>query len=101
MGWGEGLFFIHYKKEFLPHPRFYVKHIKRTDIEELTELSLCSDAQSCPTPCNPMDCDPQGSRKNTGVDGHFLLQMPLPSSSPRDQTCDSSVSCIGRRVLHH
>ena len=63
MGWGEVLFFIHYKKEFLPHPRFYVKHIKRTDIEELTELSLCSDAQSCPTPCNPMDCDPQGSQQ--------------------------------------
>ena len=38
-------------------------------------------AQSCPTLCNPMDCDPPGFSvcgdspgKNTGVDCHSLLQ---------------------------
>ena len=36
--------------------------------------------------------------KNTGVDCHALLQGPSP---PRDQTCVSYVSCIGRWVLYH
>ena len=44
------------------------------------QMSLCVDAQSCPTLCNPMDCSPLGSSvheilqaRNTGVDCHFLL----------------------------
>ena len=38
-------------------------------------------AQSCPTPCNPMDCSPSGSfihgilqTRNTGVGSHSLFQ---------------------------
>ena len=41
----------------------------------------CSVPQSCPTPCNPIDCNPPRlfcpwnfSGKNTGVGWHFLLQ---------------------------
>ena len=36
--------------------------------------------------------------KNTGVGCHFLL---CRSSRPRDQTCVSWVSCIGRSILYH
>ena len=42
---------------------------------------VCSVIQSCPTPCDPMDCRLPGSSvhgiysgKNTGVCCHFLLQ---------------------------
>ena len=47
---------------------------------------LCLVAQSCPTPCNPMDCTPPGSSvhgdspgKNTGVVCHALLQGIFPT----------------------
>ena len=43
------------------------------------------------------------SRQNTEVGCHFLLgKMAFPpSSQPRDQTCFSYVSCMGRRILYH
>ena len=48
--------------------------------------ALCLVAQSCPTPCDPMDCCLPGSSvhggspgKNTGVGCHALLQGDLPS----------------------
>ena len=55
--------------------------------------------------CEPMDCSPPGSSvhgdssgNNTGVDRHALLQWIFP---PREQTCVSYVSCVGRQVLYH
>ena len=45
----------------------------------------CSVAQSCPTLCNPVDCNPPGSLswespgKNTGVGCHSLLQGIFPT----------------------
>ena len=48
-------------------------------------LRMSEVAQSCPTPCNPMDCSLPGSSihdfpgKNTGVDCHSLLQGIFPS----------------------
>ena len=46
----------------------------------------CLVAQSCPTPCDPMDCSPSGSSlhgdspdKNTGVCCHALLQHIFPT----------------------
>ena len=60
--------------------------------------------QSCPTLCNPMDCSLPGSSV------HGILQARLEwvavlssrgSSQPRDQTCISYFSCIGRQVLYH
>ena len=53
--------------------------------------TLCLIAESCPTPCDPMDCSPQGSSiygvsptKNIGVDCHGLLQgiFPPQGSNP-------------------
>ena len=61
--------------------------------------------QLCPTLYNPMDCSPPGS----SVLG--ILQLRLLEwvamlfargfSPPRDRTCFSYVSCIGRQVLYH
>ena len=53
--------------------------------------AVCSVAQSCPTPCDPMDCSPPGSSfhgdspgKNTGVGCHAFLQgiFPTQGSNP-------------------
>ena len=64
--------------------------------------TLCLIAESCPTPCDPMDCSPQGSSiygvsptKNIGVDCHGLLQgiFPPQGSNPGLPHC--------RRILYH
>ena len=61
----------------------------------------CLVAQSCLTPCDPVDCSPPGSS------GHGILQARTlewvaillfrGSSRPRDQTW---VSCINRQILY-
>ena len=43
-------------------------------------------------------CPQASAYKNSGVGCHALLQKIF---QPRDQTCISYVSCIGRRVLYH
>ena len=61
--------------------------------------------QSCPTLCDPMDCSPPGSSVHGILQARILLRVAISSSRgssrPRDQTCVSSSSCIGRQVLHH
>ena len=60
--------------------------------------------QSCPTLCDPMD----GSLPGSSVHGIFqarilewvAISFSRRSSQPRDQSCLSSVSCIGRWDLH-
>ena len=47
-------------------------------------VCVCVCFQSCPTPCDPMDCGLPGSSvrypgKNTGVGCHFLLQGIFPT----------------------
>ena len=47
-------------------------------------VCVCVCVQSCPTPCDPMDCGLPGSSvcfpgKNTGVGCHFLLQGIFPT----------------------
>ena len=68
-----------------------------------TSWSNCVHAQSCPIPCNPMNCSPPGSSIH-GIILAGTLQWVAASfsrgSSPlRGQIHISSVSCIGRRVL--
>ena len=65
--------------------------------------SNCVHAQSCPTPCNLMNCSPPGSSIQ-GIIRARTLEWAAASSSRgssplRDQTHISSVSCSGRRVL--
>ena len=64
----------------------------------------CSVAQLCPTLCDPMDCSPPGS----SVLGIFQAKMlewlaisySRGSSRPKDGTCISCVSSIGRQILY-
>ena len=66
------------------------------------QLCVCSDAQSCLTLCDPMDCSPPGSSvhgdspvQSIGVGCHFLLQgiFPTQGSNPHLPNC--------RQILYH
>ena len=62
-------------------------------------------AQSCPTLCDSMDCNPTGSSVS-GIFQARVLEWVATSSSrgsswPRDRTTVSCVSCIGRQILSH
>ena len=66
-------------------------------------------AQSCLTLCSPVDCSPPGFSGQSLVQGilqaRILEWVAMPSSRgssrPRDQTCFSYISCIGRQSLYH
>ena len=61
--------------------------------------------QSCPALCDPMGCSPLGSSVHGILQAKILEWIAMTffrgSSRPRDQTCISYVSCIGRQVLYH
>ena len=67
------------------------------------EYSFCVHAkllQSCLTLCIPMDCSPPGSSIHGILQAGILEWVAMPSrgsSSPKDQTCLSCVSCIADR----
>ena len=61
--------------------------------------------QSCLTLCNPVDHSPPGSTVYGFLQARILEWVTMlssrESSQPRNQTCISYVSCIGRQVLYH
>ena len=61
--------------------------------------------QSHPTLCDPIECSPPGSSVHGTLQARILEWISVPSfrrsSLPRDSTCVSYVSCIGRRSLYH
>ena len=61
--------------------------------------------QLCPTLCDPMDHSPPGSSVHGILQARILEGVARPSSrgssSPRDRTRVSYVSCLGRWVLYH
>src|SRR5574341_916161 len=62
-------------------------------------------AQSCPTLCDPMDCNLPGSSVH-GISQARIIEWVAISFSRgsfplRDQTCISSIFYIGRQVLYH
>ena len=65
----------------------------------------CSVAKSCPTLCNPINCNPPGSSVHRISQARVLEWVAISSSrlgsQPRDQTHISCVSCIGRQVLYY
>ena len=69
------------------------------------KFSVCVCAQSCPTLCNPLDYSPPGSSVHgifqAGVLAWVTISFSGRSSSPRDRTCVSFISCIGRWILYH
>ena len=65
-------------------------------------LVLCLATQSCPTLCNPMDCNPPGSSVHGIFQAIILEQVAISffrwSSQPRDWAWVLCISCIGRQV---
>ena len=61
--------------------------------------------QLCLTLCDPMDHSPPSSSVHGILQARILEWVAVPfsrgSSQPRDRTCISYVSCIGRQVLYH
>ena len=61
-------------------------------------------AQLCPTLCKPVVCSPLGSSVHGILQARILEWVAMPSSKgsswPRDWTCVSSISCIGRQILY-
>ena len=62
-------------------------------------------AQSCLTLCDPMDCSLLGSSVQGILQARILEPVAIGfsrgSSQPKDRTCVSYISCIGRQVLYH
>ena len=60
-------------------------------------------AQTCPTPCNPMDGSPPGSYVHGILQARILEWVTISSyrgsSQPRDRTHVSCVSCIVGRFF--
>ena len=73
------------------------------------ELMPAADAakslQSCPTLCDPMDSSPPGSSVHGILQARILewvaISFSRGSSQPRDGTCISCISCIGKRILYY
>ena len=66
---------------------------------------VCSVTQLCPTLWDPIDCSPPGSSAH-GIFQAWVLKWSAISYSrgsphPRNQTCVSCISCIGRQILYH
>ena len=61
--------------------------------------------QSCLTLCNPMDCGLPGASVHGILQARILEWVAMPSSRgstrPRDRTCVSYVSYIGRQALYN
>ena len=68
-------------------------------------LVAVKSLQSGLTLCNPMDRSPPGSSVHRILQARILEWVVMPSSrgssQPRNQTCISYMSCIGRQVLYH
>ena len=66
---------------------------------------VCVYAQSCPTLCDPMDSSSSGTSVHGILQARTLewaaISFSRGSSWPRDWTCISCVSCIGRWILYH
>ena len=71
----------------------------------VTECVCAKSLQLCLTLCTPMDCSPPGSSVHGILQARVLewgaVSSSRGSSQPRDQTCSSYISCIGRWVLYH
>ena len=77
-------------------------------MRERIQNAACMHAkllQSCPTLCNPMDCSLPGSSVHGILQARKLEWVAMSSSrgssQPRDQTCVSYITYIGRHILYH
>ena len=71
----------------------------------LKNSCYCLVTKLCPTLGDPMDCSPWGSSVHGVSQARIREWVAMPSSRkssrPKDQSCVSCVSCIGKRILHH
>ena len=71
----------------------------------ISAVHACSVTQSCLTFCDAIDCSPLGSSVHGILQARILEWVAIFSSTgssrPRDQTCISCVSCIGRWILYY
>ena len=88
--------------------RCTIKWTSYTHTQTHTHVNICampcSVAQSHLTLCNPMDCSPPDSFVHGISRGRMLEWVVILSRGsyrPRDWTCISLISCIGRRILYH
>ena len=67
-------------------------------------VCVCACTQSRPAVCDPVDCSPPGSSVHGILQARILegvaISFSRGSSSPRDQTQESYVSCIGRWIVY-
>ena len=78
-----------------------MKPAQVTPLLTLHCVCACVCAQSCLTLCSPMDCSPQGSSVHGVFQASILEWVATFYSRPKDGTCISYVSCIGRWVLYY
>ena len=68
-------------------------------------VCVCVVAQSCPTLCDHMDCNPPDSPVPGTFQARILEWAAIcysrRSSWHRDWTQASSIACIGRQILYH
>ena len=56
--------------------------------------------QSCPTPCDPMDCSPPGSSVHEIFQARILESVAIPFSRESSQSRNrTQVSCIADRFF--
>ena len=63
-------------------------------------VCVYSDAQSCPTLCEPMDCSPPGSSVHGILQARMLEWVAISSPGDLPDPGISCISCIGRQVLY-
>ena len=72
---------------------------------DIYTLVCASIAYLCPTLCKPMDCRPPGSTVHGVFQARILEWVAVSysrvSSQPRDRTCISCISYIGRWILYY
>ena len=71
----------------------------------ILHMCSCSVAQSCPTPCCPMDCSPPGFSVHGDLQARILEWVAIYSFQgaawPRNRSQVSYFSCICRQILYH
>ena len=82
-------------------------HLKSWHYLDSSLPSVCVHVslQSFPALCNPMDCSLPAPSVHEILQARILewgaISFSRASSWPRDRTCISYISCIGRQVLYH
>ena len=87
------------------HASVHCPQRKNALIKLQVSYMMCVHAQSYATLCNPMDCNLLSSSVHGIFQARILEWVAISysrgSSRTRDWTHISSISCIGRQILHH